>query len=387
MGFLRIVVRNVFRHRVRAWLTILGLAVATMAYGMINTVIDAWYASADASFSTRLITRSEVSFNQPLPLTHAQRIRGVPGVSTLTWLTWFGGVHGQNRQPFAKLAVDADSYFDLYPEYMLGRDARRAFQQDRQGAIIGPKLAATLGLKVGDTLPIRGDRYPGTWTFTVRGIYQPRDSKTDDALMLVQWQLLSETLRARLGTATPDLVGLYVIGVDDPGQVASVSARIDALFQDSAASTKTQSERAYQLSIVAMSRNVLTWLRIVSVGMVVISLLVLSNALTMSATERFREYAMLKALGFSPAYVAGLILSESLLVASTGVIAGIALTYPASALFVSSVGSLVNGFDVPPGTLGMQASIALVVGLLAAVVPAWQMSRLNIARTLSSVRA
>lgn len=386
MGFLRIVFRNVFRHKVRVCLTALGLAVATMAFGMINTVIDAWYASADASLSTRLITRSAVSFNQPLPLTHAQRIRSVPGVSKLTWLTWFGGVYGNNQQPFAKLAVDVDSYFDLHPEYTLSSQERRAFQLDRQGAIIGPKLATALGLKVGDTLPIRGDRYPGTWTFTIRGIYHPRDSKTDDALMMIQWQLLQETLRARLGQATPDLVGIYVIGVADPAQVSPVSARIDALFQDSAAGTKTQSERAYQLSIVAMSRNVLSWLRIVSVGLVVISLMVLGNALNMSASERFREYAILKALGFSPGYVACLLLSESMLIAGTGVVAGIALTYPASALFVSSVGSLVNGFDVLSGTLGMQASIALVVGLMAAVVPAWQMSRLNIARTLGPQR-
>lgn len=387
MGLFQLAIRNALRHRLRTLLTVLGLAAATMACGLINTVIEAWYASADASSSTRLITRSAISFTHPLPITQAPQIRSVPGVSGLTWLTWFGGIHGDNRQPFTKLAVDADSYFDLYPEYQLSDTQRRAFQQDRQGAVIGPKIAASLGLKIGDTLPIRGDKYPGAWAFTIRGIYQPRDHKADDALMLVHWKLLSETLKARLGSGVPDVVGVYVVGVDDPALVPAVSARIDALFQDSAAGTKTQSERAYQLSIVAMSHNVLLWLRIVSMGLIVISLLVLTNAITMSASERLREYATLKALGFSPAYVATLLLCESMVIASLAVLAGIALTYPASALFVSSVGSLVDGFTVSPGTLRLQASIALVVGLLAAAVPAWRMSRVNVAQALGSVRA
>lgn len=203
--------------------------------------------------------------------------------------------------------------------------------------------------------------------------------------MLVHWDLLAGTLRARLGSNTPDLIGVYVVGIDDAGLAPAVSARIDDLFQDSAAATKTQSERSYQLSIVAMSRNVLLWLRIVSMGLIVISLLVLANAITMSATERLREYATLKALGFSPAYVATLLLSESMVIAGLAVLAGIALTYPASALFVSSVGSLVDGYTVSPGTLRMQASFALLVGLLAAVVPAWRMSRVNVAQALSGL--
>jgi putative ABC transport system permease protein len=371
MGLLQIAIRNAFRHRLRTLLTVLGLAVATMACGLINTVIEAWYASADASSSSRLITRSAISFTHPLPLTQAQQIRGVPGVSSLTWLTWFGGVHVNNRQPFTKLAVDADSYFRLYPEYQLSEAQLRAFQQDRQGAVIGPKLAATLGLKIGDTLPIRGDKYPGVWAFTIRGIYQTRDHKADDALMLVHWQLLADTLRARLGSNAPDLIGVYVVGIDDAALAPAVSLRIDALFQNSAAATKTQSERTYQLSIVAMSRNVLLWLRIVSLGLIMISLLVQANAITMSATERLREYATL--------------LSESMVIAGLAVLAGIALTYPASALFVSSVGSLMDGFTVSTGTLRMQASFALVVGLLAAAVPAWRMSRINVAQALSGL--
>lgn len=375
-------VKNALRNKVRTLLTVGGLALAIMAYGLLHTVIEAWYASADASSSARLVTRSAISVNQPLPLTHAQRIRRVPGVASVTWVTWFGGIHGDGRQPFAKLAVDPDSYFELYPEYALSPAQQRAFQRDRQGAIIGPKLAATLGLKVGDVVPIRGDRFAGNWRFTVQGIYQPRDDKTDDALMLVHWQLLSETLRARVGNGLPDQVGVYVVGSKDPSQSAQVASQIDALFHDSPAETRTETERAYQLAIVDMSRNVLMGLRIVAMGLILVVMVVVANTMTMSATERMSEYATLRALGFSSGFVARLLLGESLVIAGLGAVVGVALTYPASAWFVSSVGSMVKGFYVSPATLWGQVGAASLVGLVAAAWPAWAVSRVDVAKAL-----
>jgi putative ABC transport system permease protein len=382
MSLWPLIARNAWRNRLRTSLTVLGLAVAIMAYGLLNTVVEAWYASADASASTRLVTRSAIAITYPLPLTHAPRIRDVPGVATLTWLTWFGGSYGDNRQPFAKIAVDAASYFRVYPEYRLKAEEQRAFEQDRQGAVIGPKLAATFGLQLGDVMPIRGDRFVGNWRFTVRGIYQPRDDKADDALMFVHWGLLSDTLRARTGNGLPDQVGVYVVGIDDAAQAVPVSARIDALFRDSPAVTRTETERAYQLSIVAMSRNIILSLQLVSVGLIVIIMAVMTNTMTMSANERLVEYATLKALGFTPAHVAGLLLGESLLIVLLGAALGVACTYPASAWLVSAVGSLVRGFYVAPATLAAQLGAALLVGLVAAAWPAWVMSRLNVARAL-----
>ncbi len=368
MSLIQLAIRNAFRHRLRTSLTVLGLAMATMTCGLINTVIETWYAGVDASSNTRLIAVSSMSFTHPMPITHGAQMLGVQGATSLTWFSWFGGTYGTDRQPFTKLAVDANSYFDLFPEYVLSQQERQDFQRDRRGAIIGTKLASALHLQIGDTMTVRGDKFPGNWTFTVRGIYTPRDSKTDDAFMFVQWALVSEAVRTRLRGNTIDLVDAYVIGIADPQQASAVSSKIDALFLNSAVGTKTQTERMYHLAIVAMSRNVLTWLRMVSYGLIAISLLVLTNVITMSAAERTREYATLKAMGFSSLHLGTLLLTESWLIAATAVTAGIALTYPASALFVSSVGSLVNGFDVSVGTLQTQASMAVFVGLLAAIV-------------------
>src|SRR4029079_6323917 len=167
----RLVAKNAFRHKLRTALTVVGIIVAIAAFGLLRTIVDAWYAGANASSSARLVTRSSVSLVFSLPLTYAQKIRQVPGVTSVAWANWFGGVYVSERNFFAQFAMSGASYLDMYPEFLLSDAERKAFLADRVGAIAGRKLAEKYGWKVGDQIPIRGTIYPGTWTFTLRGIY------------------------------------------------------------------------------------------------------------------------------------------------------------------------------------------------------------------------
>ncbi len=147
---------------------------------MLRTIVDAWYAGVDATSSVRLVTRNSISLVFPLPLNYAQRMRQVDGVTGVSWGNWFGGVYVSERNFFPQFAVDAASYLDLYPEYVLPAGEQKAFLADRQGVVVGRKLADRFGWKVGDQIPLRGTIYPGTWTFTLRGIYDGVDAKTDE---------------------------------------------------------------------------------------------------------------------------------------------------------------------------------------------------------------
>src|SRR6476469_2064112 len=113
-----LVLRNAFRHKLRTTLTIVGIIVAITAFGMLRTIVDAWYAGANASSSARLVTRSSVSLVFSLPLNYAQKIRQVPGVSSVAWANWFGGVYVSERNFFPQFAMSA-SYLDAYPEFLL----------------------------------------------------------------------------------------------------------------------------------------------------------------------------------------------------------------------------------------------------------------------------
>ena len=119
MLWLRLLLKNAFRHRLRAALTILGLVVAIASFGLLRTIVDAWYAGVKASSSARLIVRSATSLVIPLPLAYAERLRAVEGVTAISWSNWFGGVYVEPRNFFPQFAVDARSYLSLYPEFVL----------------------------------------------------------------------------------------------------------------------------------------------------------------------------------------------------------------------------------------------------------------------------
>ncbi len=385
MFLFRLLLKNAFRHRLRTLLTMVGLVVAISAFGLQRTIVDAWYAGAEASSSTRLITRSATSLTVPLPLSYAQRLRAIDGVSSISWSNWFGGIYITERNFFPQFAVDGPSYLALYPEFVLQDAERLAWLRDRQGVVTGRKLAAKFGWKIGDTIPIRGTIYPGTWSFTLRAIYDGVDATIDENQMLLHWSLLNETFRARNRGRGSDFVGVYVIGIRDPANAALISQRVDEQFKNSLAETLTETEKAFQLGFVAMSEAILVALQAVSSIIVVIIMAVMANTMTMTARERLAEYATLKALGFPPGFVVRLLFGESLLIALIGGLAGLLLTLPLAAGFSSVAGTLFPVFRVSATTMALQACAALLVGLVAAAWPAWKMSRLDIVAGLRHV--
>jgi len=373
----RLLLKNAFRHKLRTGLTMVGLVVAICAFGLLRTIVDAWYAGVDGSSSTRLITRSNISLTFALPLNYAQRLRAVEGVRQVSWANWFGGVYITERNFFPQFAVDPTTYLPLYPEYRLPEAEKLAFFRDRQGAIVGRKLADKFGWKVGDQIPLRGTIYPGTWTFTLRGIWDGADAKTDESQLLMHWGYINETIRQRF-KGRADAVGVYIVGIDEPNNAALVGQRVDKMFANSLAETMTETEAAFQLSFVSMSEAILVAVRAVSLIIVVIIMAVMANTMTMTARERLAEYATLKALGFSPGFVVRLLFGESLLIALLGGLAGLLLTLPLAAVFRAAVGTLFPVFQVSPLTMVLQLAAALTVGAVAAAWPAWKMSRLDI---------
>jgi len=385
MFLLRLLFKNAFRHRLRTVLTMVGLVVAICAFGLLRTIVDAWYAGVEGTSSTRLITRNSISLTFPLPLSYAERLRSVEGVTGLSWSNWFGGVYITERNFFPQFAVDAPSYLALYPEYVLKDDEKKAFLLDRQGVIVGRKLADTYGWKVGDQIALRGTIYPGTWVFNLRGFWDGVDAKTDESQMLMHWQYLSETARKRLGRSMADYVGVYVLRIDQPDNAPLVSERIDTLFRNSLAETLTETEKAFQLSFVSMSETILVAINAVSLVIVVIIMAVMANTMSMTARERLSEYATLKALGFAPGFIVKLLFGESLVIALLGGGMGLALTLPVAAAFAKSVGTLFPVFRVSELTMALQLAASVVVGLVAAAWPAWKMSRISIVNGLRHV--
>ena len=383
MHALKLILRNALRHKIRTGLTVFGLLVAVLAYGFLQTVVDAWYAGADAASKTRLITRSAISLVFQLPVSYESRIRAVEGVSTVARSTWFGGIYKEPKNFFPQFAVSTN-YLDLYGEFILPDAERQAWARDRKGALVGRQLADQYGFKVGDVIPLRGSIYPGDWQFVVRGIFDGADESKITRQMLFHWEYLNEWLRQRPGRRA-DQVGVYIVGIDAPERAAEIARAVDAQFQNSVAETLTETEQAFQLSFVSMSNEIIAAIRLVSYVVILIIMAVMANTMAMSARERTAEHATLKALGFGPGFVALLIFGESLAICVAGGGAGLWLTPYAAAAFKQAAGGIFPIFAVSQTTVIAQALCALAVGVAAAVVPAVQASRVRIVDGLRAV--
>jgi putative ABC transport system permease protein len=204
----------------------------------------------------------------------------------------------------------------------------------------------------------------------VRGIYRPRDKTTDPTSMMFHWRYLEERARKE-GDQRAGQVGWYVSRIVDPANAAQVSEAIDALFANSRAETKTETERAFQQSFLSSMGSVMTAMDVMSFVIIGIILLVLANTMIMSTRERTHEYAVLKTLGFSGRHIFTLIAGESLLLSFLGSALGVLVTFPAVAGFQTA---LPKGwfpvFYIEPRTIVIGCLAGVLVGLAASLIPA-----------------
>lgn len=378
MKVIKLIIKNTMRHKLRTILTILGITIAVIAFGLLRTVVSAWYAGVEASAANRLITRQAVSFIFPLPYHYKDKIAQVPGVEKVTFATWFQGVYKDKNQFFVRMAVDAETMFDVYPEFKLKNEELEAFKKERTACIVGRDIANVYGFKIGDVIPIEGDIYPGRWEFVVRGIYEPRDKTTDGTQMLFHWDYISERMKEEWPERAND-VGWYIVKIKDPAMAGSISRQIDDLFRNSAAETKTEDERSFQQSFMASVSAIITAMNVMSFVIIGIIMLVLGNTMIMSARERTREYAVMKTLGFSAKHLTWLILGESFLISAIGSAIGLFTLVPIVEFFA---GFIPKGyfpiFNIAPITFVMAGLSALLIGVIAAIFPVQKALRTTI---------
>jgi putative ABC transport system permease protein len=369
MKVLKLIFKNSLRHKLRTFLTILGIAIAVIAFGVLRTVVTAWYAGVEASSANRLITRQAVSFIFPLPLAYKEKIEKIDGVEEVTFANWFAGVYIDKNQFFARLAVDADNYFDVYPEFVLSKSQLDAFKKERNACVIGADIARQYKLKIGDPMTIDGDIFPGRWDFVIRGIYQPRDKSTDATQMLFHWDYVNERMKQEMPGRANE-VGWYVEKITDPNKAGEISDKIDALFKNSTSETKSESERAFQQGFLQSTSAIITAMNVISFVIIGIIMLVLGNTMIMAARERTREYAVMKTLGFSARHITGLIMGESLLISFLGGVIGLLLTFP----LIQGISQIIPKgffpiFQLEPITVVLACSAALLIGIASSVFP------------------
>jgi putative ABC transport system permease protein len=384
MNILKIVLRNALRHKLRSGLTVVGIAVAVLAFCLLRTVINAWYAGVEASAANRLITRNAISLIFPLPLSYMTKIRQIPGVNGITYANWFGGIYIDEKHFFPQFAIDAKHFFDLYPEIGLPPDQKAQFLRERKACVAGRKLAAKYHWQIGQTIAIRGVIFPGNWEFVLRGIYYGTQKTVDETQFFFHWDYLNEQMKLT-APVRANQVGWYVIRLADPFKAPEVSQTVDRMFKNSLAETLTETEKAFQLGFIAMTEAIVVSIKVVSIVVIIIIMIVLANTMAMTARERQSEYAVLKTLGFGSGTLFTLITGESLLIALAGGGLGIALTFPVVRWVARALEQFFPIFRIYAVTLWMALGAAALVGLVAALFPFYRALHVRIAEGLRGV--
>jgi putative ABC transport system permease protein len=384
MKLVKIIFNNTLRHRLRTGLTILGIAVAVLAFCLLRTLIHAWYAGVEASAANRLITRNAISLIFPLPLSYLNKIKQISGVTGVTYANWFGGVYIDEKNFFPQIAIDGKSFFDLYPEFFVSDNQKAVFLRERKACIAGRKLAAKYHWKIGDVIPLRGVIFPGNWEFILRGIYQGSRKNTDETQFFFHWDYLNEQIK-RISPLHANQVGWYVIRLADPFKASEISKTVDQTFKNSLAETLTETEKAFQLGFISMTEAILVSIKVISFVVIIIIMIVLANTMAMTARERAAEYATLKTLGFGGGTIFFIISGESLLISLAGGIMGIGLCFPVVRLVARQLATFFPIFEVYPSTIWLALGVSALVGFAAALFPVYRAVNIRIADGLRGV--
>lgn len=376
--------RNTLRHPLRAGLTVMGMALAVLAFCLLRTMVAAWYSGVSAASPVRLVTRNAISLVFGLPLAYQPKIAAIPGIVTLSYGNWFGGIYIDERNFFPTFAVYLPKYLEMYPEYVIPEEQKIKLLNDRRGCAAGRALARRFGWRLGDSIILKGTIYPGEYRFVLQAIYTGREPTTDEGRLFFHWDYLNETMKKTMPNRA-DQVGWFLSRVAVPELAGPIAHQIDALFKNSLAETLTENEAAFAMGFVSMTEAILMAIQVVSWLVIGVILVLLANTMAMNARERLREYAVLKSMGFRPLQLGSLIMGESLLLALAGGVVGLALTFPAVHLLKTHLGQYFRVFPLTRTTLALGLATALAVGLVAALLPAWRAARVGIAEALGRV--
>lgn len=370
--------RNIARNRRRTLLTILSIALSLFVFSTLLTVLTELERQPEGEDThLRLVVRRATSLGDPLPEAYGEKLRRVPGVQLVHALNWFGGIYVDERNFFANFACDPDTLFPMFSENRVPPQQLQAFQKERTAAIAGRRLAERFGWRLGDRITLQGTIYPVDLEFVLRGIY----TGTDETAFFFHRAYLEEAL------GRPGSVGTFWLKARSAADIPRIMETVDAMFRNSDAATKTETERAFQLGFVSMLGNVKTLLASISSVVVFTILLVTANTMAMAIRERAREIAILKTLGFGRGRLLAILVTESAAIALTGGFLG---SVGARVFYaVVDVWRYTEGFFpvfiVEPRTIVLGLLLSVLIGLASAALPALRVSRLTIAEALRRV--
>src|SRR5436190_11112669 len=324
MKFLPLIWSNVWRRRIRTTFTLLSIFIAFMLFGIVMAVRAAFSLGVEVAGIDRLVLINKVTLIMPLPISYRQQIERTPGVESVTHENWFNGAYQDPTNVLTTMAVEPQSFLNIYKEIKLDPEQVKRWLSDRQGIIVGKDIAERYGWKIGDKIPLMSSIYQAKepWEFNVSGIYDA-DSGFDKTQIFLRYDYLDENwVSPQKGQ-----IGWYVVKISDPSRAAELGQTFDTMFANSGTETKTTTEKGFIEGFAKQVGDIGSITVAIASTVLIMFGLVAANTMVQAVRERTNELAVLKTLGFSDIKILVLVLTESLFITVLGGGLGLAVAW------------------------------------------------------------
>jgi putative ABC transport system permease protein len=359
-------VRNPSRTASTAAAVMIGLALITFVAVIGQGVRSSFSSSVDQLFLGDYALSGDGE--QPLTSKVALAVAKAPGVTAVSEVRHADGRIGTKKVMVTGVDRNMSKTIDI--AWQDGSDEVPA-QLGRNGAFVDDRYAKDHSLKVGSPISLKTQN--GVLALHVVGIFDLPKGGSPFGVVTVSLDTFDRSFATRVN----DLTMVNVQG----GSSEAASARLKqglAPYPDVKIETQDEFKKS-QLSGLTMMLNMLYLLLGLSV---IVSLFGVINTLVLSVFERTRELGMLRAIGMTRRQVRRMIRHESIVTALIGAALGIGVGMFLAAVTTTALSKYGVVFAVPYGTLAVFVGIAVLAGVLAAILPARRASRLNVLKAL-----
>jgi putative ABC transport system permease protein len=381
MKYLPLILASLWRRPARTVFTFLSIVVAFILFGILAAIDGGMARQLEAARLDRLIV--DTKFGTQLPLAYLDRIARIPGVMVVAPRQILVGYYQDPKTPFGIIMTDR-RFWSVRPELNATREQIDTLLKTRSGALISAYSAKRFGWKVGQEVPIisnTAQRDGGhTWAFQIVGIFDDVDRPGRARYFVSNYDYIDQERASDKGTVDRILVRLK-----DPARATQIGRAIDQMFANSAAPTRTGSEKADRQSMGPSAFNDIGFFTRAIITAVLFMLLFLTgNTMMQSVRERIGEFAVLKTLGFSDRSVLALVLAESVVLCACAAGAGLAVAKLGVPLIGEAMPDLSMWLLMPWQAALTGLGFALVVALVSGLIPALKAQRLSIIDALMS---
>ena len=382
MNDITLIRKNLFRKKLRATLLILSILIAFFIFGVLGSFNRLLNAGVEMAAADRMIVMNNTGFTQSLPYAYYGRIQAVEGVRNVSHMSWFGGYYQEPTQVVQSFAVDPATIMEAYPELVLPEDQRQAFINTRDCLLVGRTLANQYGWSIGDRIPLLSNIWQrsdgsSSWDFQICAIYDGSEPEVSTTGAYMQYDYYNEDL-----AFNKDRIGMLVLNTVDPAVNDRVANEIDTMFANSSDQTDTASEAAFAQAFINQIGNIgLILIYVVGAAFGII-LLIVGTSLVLAISERTKEIAVMKTLGFPAPRIFRMVLIESVLLSLVGGLAGIGLATVLLQGLAPVLASTLPGLSVTPGVFGIALALMLGFGLVTGIGPALNAHRVRIVDAL-----